>query len=207
MRRLLAMIGIGAALSSGAAAQTRFPDMAPGAMSSEQKSMYDAIMSGPRHSMEGPFNAWLRSPVLGTRLQAVGEYLRFNTSVPHKLNEFAILITAVEWSSGFEWYAHHPLALKAGLEPEVAEQLRRGERPTEMTQDETVVYDFVTQLHRQHQVGDKAFGSAKALLGEQGVMDLIALVGYYDIVSMTLNVAQVQPPADAGPTLAPPTMP
>lgn len=207
MRALLAVIGMSVALASGAAAQTRFPDMAPGAMSPDQKSMYDAIMSGPRHSMEGPFNAWLRSPVLGTRLQAVGEYLRFNTTVPHKLNEFAILITAVEWSSGFEWYAHHPLALKAGLEPEVAEQLRQGKRPAEMTDDETVVYDFVTQLHRHHQVSDKIFGSAKALLGEQGVMDLIALVGYYDIVSMTLNVGQVQPPASAGPTLTPPAMP
>ena len=207
MRKVLAAIGIGTALCSGAGAQTRFPDLAPGAMSAEQKSMYDAIMNGPRHSIEGPFNAWLRSPVLGTRLQAVGEYLRFNTTVPHKLNEFAILITAVEWSSGFEWYAHHPLALKAGLEPEVAEQLRQGGRPTKMTQDEAVVYDFVTQLHRQHQVSEKTFGSAKALLGEQGVMDLIALVGYYDIVSMTLNVAQVQPPASAGPTLAPPAMP
>lgn len=207
MRALLATIAISAGLASGAVAQTRFPDMAPDAMSPEQKSMHDAIMSGPRHSMEGPFNAWLRSPVLGTRLQAVGEYLRFNTSVPHKLNEFAILITAVEWSSGFEWYAHHPLALKAGLEPDVAEQLRQGKRPSAMTNDEAVVYDFVTQLHRQHQVGDKTFGHAKALLGEQGVMDLIALVGYYDIVSMTLNVAQVQPPASAGPTLTPPAMP
>lgn len=207
MRKLLAVIGIGAALASGAAAQTRFPDVAPGTMSPEQKSMYDAIMSGPRHSMEGPFNAWLRSPVLGTRLQAVGEYLRFNTTVPRKLNEFAILITAVEWSSGFEWYAHHPLALKAGLEPEVAEQLRRGERPAAMTQDETVVYDFVTQLHRRHQVGNREFSSATALLGEQGVMDLIALVGYYDTVSMTLNVAQVQPPENAGPNLAPPALP
>lgn len=207
MRKILAAIGLGVALASNAMAQTRFPEMAPQAMGPEQKSMYDAIMAGPRHSMEGPFNAWLRSPVLGTRLQAVGEYLRFNTTVPHKLNEFAILITAVAWGSGFEWYAHHPLALKAGLEPDVAEQLRQGKRPTEMTDDETVVYDFATQLHRQHQVSNKTFGDATKLLGEQGVMDLIALIGYYDIVSMTLNVAQVQPPASAGPTLTPPTMP
>ncbi|MGI4799294.1 MAG: carboxymuconolactone decarboxylase family protein [Janthinobacterium lividum] len=207
MRKFLLAIGISALLATSATAQTRFPEMAPGAMSADQKSMYDAIMAGPRHSMEGPFNAWLRSPVLGTRLQAVGEYLRFSTTVPHKLNEFAILITAVEWSSGFEWYAHHPLALKAGLEPEVAEQLRKGKRPTTMTPDEATVYDFVTQLHRQHQVGNKNFGDATALLGEQGVMDLVALVGYYDIVSMTLNVAQVQPPQGAGPTLAPPAMP
>lgn len=207
MRKLLLAMGLGAVLATNATAQTRFPDMSPGAMSPEQKSMYDAIMAGPRHSMEGPFNAWLRSPVLGTRLQAVGEYLRFNTTVPHKLNEFAILITAVEWSSGFEWYAHHPLALKAGLEPEVAEQLRQGKRPTTMTPDEAVVYDFVTQLHRQHQVSNKNFADATALVGEQGVMDLIALVGYYDIVSMTLNVAQVQPPQNAGPTLPVPAIP
>ena len=191
--------------SSAALAQDRFPEMKPDQMNAPQKAMYEAIMAGPRHSMAGPFNAWLRSPELGDRLQNVGEYLRFKTTVPHALNEFAILITAVEWSCGFEWYAHYPLAIKAGLEPEVAKELQGGKRPSGMTEDESVVYDFATQLHRQHQVSDVIYASAVKRLGEQGVVDLIGLLGYYDIVSMTLNVAKVQPPVEAGVTLPPPT--
>jgi 4-carboxymuconolactone decarboxylase len=181
----------------------RYPPLAPDAMSPEQKAMYDAIMAGPRHSIGGPFNAWLRSPILGERLQRVGEYLRFNTTIPHNLNEFAILITAVEWRSGFEWYAHYPLALKAGLEAAVAKDLQEGRRPANMTADETLVYDFATQLHRQHQVSDAVFDAAVKRFGEQGVTDLIALLGYYGLVSMTLNVAEVAAP-QGGPALPAP---
>jgi 4-carboxymuconolactone decarboxylase len=186
------------------AAQTRMPEMAPAQMSPEQKAMYDAIMAGPRHSMEGPFNMWLRSPDLGNRLQRVGEYLRFNTTIPHNLNEFAILITAVEWKSGFEWYAHYPLAIKAGLEPAVAKDLQEGRRPANMSADETLVYDFATQLQRQKQVSDAVYAGAIKRFGEQGVTDLVSLIGYYNLVSMSLNVAQVQAPASAGATLPAP---
>ncbi len=196
---LLAVVG----LPVQAQTVTRYPPLTPEAMSPEQKSMYDSIMAGPRHSIEGPFNAWLRSPVLGDRLQRVGEYLRFNTTIPHDLNEFAILITAVEWNSGFEWYAHYPLAIKAGLEPAVAADLQEGRRPANMTADETLVYDFATQLHRQHQVTDAVFAAAVKRFGEQGVTDLIAVLGYYGLVSMTLNVAEVTPPKNEQ-GLAPP---
>jgi 4-carboxymuconolactone decarboxylase len=189
--------------ATSALAQTpapRFPPLSPDAMSPEQRAMYDAVMAGPRHSTAGPFNAWLRSPVLGDRLQRVGEYLRFQTAMPHNLNEFAILITAVEWNASFEWYAHYPLALKAGLEPGVARDLQEGRRPAGMTADEALVYDFATQLHRQHRVSDPMFSAAVKRFGEQGVTDLIALLGYYTLVSMTLNVAEVEPP-QGGPTL------
>lgn len=182
---------------------TRYPPLAPETMTPPQKAMYDSIMAGPRHSIEGPFNAWLRSPVLGDRLQRVGEYLRFNTTIPHNLNEFAILITAVEWGSSFEWYAHYPLAMKAGLEPAVAKDLQEGRRPANMTADEALVYDFSTQLHRQHKLTDEVFNAAVKRFQEQGVTDLIALLGYYDLVSMTLNAAEVAPPP-GGPTLAVP---
>ena len=192
-------------LAAGAVAQTpRYPELNPATLNSAQKTMYDALMAGPRHSIEGPFNAWLRSPELGNRLQRVGEYLRFDTTVPHNLNEFAILITATEWKCGFEWYAHYPLAIKAGLEPAVAKDLQEGRRPANMSMDETLVYDFATQLQRQKQVSDTVYHDAVARFGEQGVTDLIGLIGYYNIVSMTLNVAEVHPPADAGPTLPPP---
>ena len=200
-------IGIIVALTTTSVAQTRFPELPPGQMTAEQKAMYDAIMAGPRHSIEGPFNAWLRSPILGDRLQKVGEYLRFNTTIPRNLNEFAILITAVEWHSGFEWHAHYPLAMTAGLPPDVAKDLQEGRRPARMTDDEALTYDFATQLQRQHQVSDRVYAAAVKRFGEQGVMDLTALLGYYNLVSMTLNIANVQPPAGAPKTLEPPAMP
>ncbi len=207
---MMRMILVGCALVgslTAASAQTRMPELNPAQMSPEQKAMYDAIMAGPRHSIEGPFNMWLRSPVLGDRLQRVGEYLRFSTTIPHNLNEFAILITAVEWKSGFEWYAHYPLAIKAGLEPAVAKDLQEGRRPAEMTPDETLIYDFVTQLQRQKQVSNAVYADAVKRFGEQGVTDLVGLIGYYNLVSMTLNVAQVEPPPGAAQTLPPPVTP
>ncbi len=194
-------------LGPAALAQNRFPPLDPAAMTPPQQALYDALMAGPRHSIEGPFNVWLRSPDLGERLQRVGEYLRFNTTLPHKLNEFAILITGAEWGAGVEWYLHYSLAIKAGLEAPVIADLQEGRRPGGMTPDEATVYDFATQLHRQHQVSDAVYRDALARFGEQGITDLIGVLGYYDLVSMTLNVAQVQPPAEAGKTLAAPPLP
>jgi 4-carboxymuconolactone decarboxylase len=144
----------------------------------------------------GPFNAWMRSPDLGNRLQNVGEYIRYRTSLPPRLNEFAILITAREWTSQYEWYAHYPLALKAGLDAKLADELALGKRPSAMKDDEAAVYDFCIELHRTRRVDDAAFNRALALFGEQGVVDLIGVSGYYTAVSMTLNVAHVMPPDD-----------
>jgi 4-carboxymuconolactone decarboxylase len=174
---------------AGGAAQAaeRFPILAPEAMTPAQRTVAEAIAAGP-------FNAWLRSPEVADRMQKVGEYLRFHSSVPRRLNEFAILITARAWDAEYEWYAHYPLALAAGLKPAVAAELAAGKRPAAMAADEAVVFDFLTELRRDRRVSDARFAEAKALLGEAGVIDLIALAGYYDAVSMTLNVAQVRPP-------------
>lgn len=197
-------------LAAGAAqAQTvdRFPPLTPEAMSPAQRTAADAIMTGPRKSLDGPFNAWLRSPELGDRLQKVGEYLRFNTSLPRGLNEFAILITGREWDSGYEWFAHYPLAIKAGLKPGIAADLKAGKRPAGMSADESLVYDFSTELHRRKQVSDAVYKGVVARFGEQGAMDLIAVNGYYDLVCMTLNVGKVQPPEGSEQTLPPPPVP
>jgi 4-carboxymuconolactone decarboxylase len=201
---------LGAALlvaAGGASDVRRFPPIPLDQMDPAQRKIADAILAGPRHSIEGPFNAWLRSPELADRLQKVGEYLRFETSLPHKLNELAILITGREWGAGFEWYAHEPLAIKAGLEQGVADQLREGKRPEGMSEDEALVYDFCTQLLRQHQVSDAAYQGVVSKFGERGATDLIGVTGYYVIVSMTLNVAQVEPPEGAPPTVPPPELP
>jgi 4-carboxymuconolactone decarboxylase len=199
-----AATALGVLLSLGGAAQAaeRFPPLPVEQMTPEQRKVADAITSGPRKSLSGPFNAWLRSPELADRLQKVGEYLRFNTSLDHRLNEFAILITAREWDSQYEWFAHYPLAMKAGLKPEVAADVAAGRRPAAMQDDERLVYDFTMELRRTRAVSDETYKAAVDKLGEQGVMDLIAVNGYYDLVSMTLNVADVKVP-EGQPPLAP----
>ena len=196
MRVLMLGAVLGVLMSTPAAAAERFPELTPQTMTPEQKAVADAIASGPRGGLRGPFNAWLRSPALADRMQKVGEHIRYSSSVPRKLNEFAILITARDWDAKFEWYAHYPLAIQAGLKPEVAADLAQGRRPRGMGPDETAVYDFCTELRRTKRVSDRTYAAAQALLGDQGVIDLIAVNGYYDLVSMTLNVAQVATPPD-----------
>lgn len=172
-------------------------------MTPEQRAAADAIRSGPRRGLRGPFQAWLRSPELANRLQRVGEFVRFNSSVPARLNELAILITARAWDAQFEWWAHHQLALQAGLDPAVATDIAEGRRPASMKADEAVVYDFCTELRANRNVSDATLKAAIELLGEQGVVDLIAVSGYYDIVSMTLNVAEVPLPDGLASPLGP----
>jgi 4-carboxymuconolactone decarboxylase len=159
-------------------------------MSPAQRSVADAILTGPRKSIGGPFNAWLRSPELADRLQKVGEYVRFNTSLDRRVNEMAILMTAQAWGSQYEWYAHAPLAIKAGLDPAIG----AGRKPDTMKDDEAIAWEFSTQLRRDHGVDDVIYAKALEKFGEQGIMDLVAVNGYYDVVSMTLNVARVVPP-------------
>jgi 4-carboxymuconolactone decarboxylase len=164
-------------------------------MSPAQRSVADAIMSGPRGGLRGPFNTWLRSPELADRLQKVGEYLRFNTSLDKRVNEMAIIMTAQAWGSQYEWYAHAPLAIKAGLDPAIVAAIGAGKKPEKMKDDEAIVWEFTTQLRRDHSVDDAIYARAVEKFGEQGVTDLIAVNGYYDVVAMTLNVARVAPPA------------
>jgi 4-carboxymuconolactone decarboxylase len=181
----------------------RFPPLESDAMTPAQREVADAISSGPRGGLRGPFQAWLRSPELAQRLQKVGEYLRFSSSVPRRLNELAILMTARAWDAQFEWYAHHRLAMEAGLDPAVAADIAEGRRPTSMQPDEAIVHDFCAELRATRTVSDATLRAAVDLLGEQGVIDLIAVNGYYDVVSMTLNVAEVPLPDGLAPPLKP----
>lgn len=197
MKTILRVSAICVLFASSAVALTgeRMAEIPLDKMSSAQRAVADAIMSGPRGGLRGPFNAWLRSPVLADRLQKVGEYIRFNTSLDKRVNEMAILMTAQAWGSQYEWYAHAPLAIKAGLDPDIVAAIGAGRKPEKMKDDEAVVWEFTTQLRRDHGVDDAIYARALEKLGEQGIMDLIAVNGYYDVVSMTLNVARVAPPA------------
>lgn len=191
-----ATILAGLLMATTANAAERFPELRPEQMTPAQKQVAEAIVSGPRGSIRGPFNAWLRSPELADRLQKVGEHIRYRSSLPPRLNEFAILITARHWNAKFEWYAHYPLALQGGLRPEVAADLAKGLKPRGMADDEAAIYDFCTELRRDRKVSDATYARVHKLFGDQGVIDLIGVNGYYDLVSMTLNVAEVATPPD-----------
>jgi 4-carboxymuconolactone decarboxylase len=173
----------------------RFPELTRDQMTDAQKRAYDGIVSGPRGGARGPFNVLLRSPELADTVQRVGAHLRFSSSLPARLNELAIIINARFWGSKYEWYAHRPLAIKGGLAESIADDVAQGRRPASMKADEEVVYDFCTTLHQKHVVDDALFERAKTAFGEQGVVDLIGVSGYYTIVSMVLNVAEIPLPA------------
>ena len=182
-------------------------------MTPEQRAVADAIMKGPRAavgspaaaagatSLSSPFNVWNRKPELADRLQKVGEYIRFRSSLPPRLNEFAILIVARKWNAQYEWFAHHRLAMAGGLDPKVAADLAQGRMPASMKPDEQIVYDFSTEMHERHGVSDATYQRAVDALGEQGVADLIAVNGYYVLVAMTVNVDRTPIPNSATPPL------
>ena len=184
-------------------------------MTPAQRAYADALMSGPvsatgsaavvpgADSLGSPFNVYLRSPELAQQLRKVAEHIRFNSSLPARLNEFAILVTARHWGSQYEWVAHHRLALKAGLNPAVAQELALGKRPSGMQEDETAIYNFSHELHKQHAVSDETFKAVLDLFGEQGVVDLIAVNGYYTLVSMILNVDRAPVAGGGTPPLPP----
>lgn len=166
----------------------RFKPLTSEQLAPEQKAMVNDLLSGMRTSLDGPFNVLLRSPEMGNLSQKLGEYLRFRTVVPKRLNEMAILMTARWWSSQYEWYLHETQALSAGLNAAVIDAIQAGQRPAQMQPDEAVVYGFCTELRDRRRVSDGTFKAALSLLGERGVVDLVATMGYYDLVSMALNV-------------------
>ncbi len=168
-------------------------------LTADQKVVYDGIRGGPRAKVAnsgaskpgplgGPFNVMLRSPGVGNIVQALGGEIRFKSSIPTKLNELAIMVTARYWTSQYEWYAHCRLALEAGLDPEIAKDVAENRRSAKMDADEAMIYDFSRELHETKGVSDANYKRVLDRFGERGVFDLIAVNGYYSLVSMILNV-------------------
>ena len=160
----------------------------------EQNDILEAIKSGPRGAIRGPFPAWIRSPILADRGQKLGEFVRYNTSFEPKLAELAIIVCARYWTAQYEWYAHAKLALDGGLASSIVDAIARKERPDGMAADEAAVYDFCTELHRDKNVSAATYEAALNQFGERGVVELVGISGYYTMVSMTLNVFEVELP-------------
>src|SRR5882672_2497852 len=166
----------------------RFKPLTWDEMTPAQRTMMEHLFAGPRGGANGPFNVLLRSPEMGDIAQQFGASMRFNQSMPRKLNEMAIIITARYWTSQYEWYAHKRAALQAGLNPAIVDAIQNGRRPAGMAKDEEAVYTFCSELLNKKQVSDVTFAAAKAAVGEKGVVDLIGVMGWYQTVSMLLNV-------------------
>jgi 4-carboxymuconolactone decarboxylase len=174
--------------------EPRFPQLTMDQLNDEQNPLAEQIMKVSRVGLGGPYSPLLRSPVLGQKMFDLLYYLRWQTSVPLKLNELAILIIGRQWRSQVEWFAHAPLAIKAGLSPAIVAELKTNKRPSSMPPEESVVYDFVTELTRKHVVSDETFNRTKELLGEKQVVDLTAVTGTYITIAMMLAMAEESVP-------------
>jgi 4-carboxymuconolactone decarboxylase len=181
-----ALFGAGPAISK----EPRFPQLTMDQLTEAQKPLAEQIMKVSSVGLGGPYNPMIRSPVLGQRLYDLFYYLRWQTSVPTKLNEFAILIIGRQWRSQVEWFAHAPLAAKAGLSAGVIAELKEGRRPAGMAEDEAVVYDFVTELTTTKKVLDETYARAKKVFNDQQIVDLTAVAGNYVMVAMLLAMAE-----------------
>jgi 4-carboxymuconolactone decarboxylase len=168
----------------------RMPPLAPSQMSAAQRAAADELTAGPRKGVKGPFIALLRSPELLARLQKVGEFLRFGSSLPPRVTEFATLIVARACTQQFEWFTHVPLALKAGTTQATIDALREGRHPATMDADEQLVHAFTMEVLRDHGASDATYQQAVERFGEAGVVELTSLIGYFALVSMVLNVTQ-----------------
>lgn len=162
--------------------------------SDHQQRVHDAIVSGPRGRVRGPLAVWLHRPGLAENAQALGQYCRYDSSLPPRLSELAILTMAVAWRAEFEWWAHKPIALKAGVAADVVEALRRGGDIPFVKDDERVVHAFITALVERRHVPDALYREAVDLLGDGMVVDLVGLAGYYTLISMTLKAFEIEPP-------------
>ena len=181
---------------------SRLAPLTPEGMTAEQREVAEAIRNGPRGGMRGPFEAWLRAPGLADTAQRLGAYCRFGSSLPGDINELAILLTGKHWKAQFEFWAHARLALQAGLAPEIVEAIRIGAEPPFTRDIERVTYAAVREYFETHRLSPATYDRAIKTLGEAGLVDLIGVVGYYGLVSMTLNIFEVGLPEGAKEPLA-----
>jgi 4-carboxymuconolactone decarboxylase len=176
----------------------RVPVLAEETLAPEQRALIDSIRSGPRGSsigIRGPFAVFLHAPAFGELAQKLGGHCRFNTAVPPRLSEFAVLVTAKLWRAQYEWYAHVPQAERAGVKAATIRELHAGRAPKSASKDERAIYDFIQELYKTRRVSDKNYKRVNAILGDAATVELVGILGYYVLISMVLNVFRMAPPA------------
>jgi 4-carboxymuconolactone decarboxylase len=176
----------------------RLPTIADEDLTPQQRKLTDAIRSGPRGRlvMNGPFACFLHAPEYGDVAQQLGAHVRYHTSLPPRLSEFAILTTARFWRAQYEWFAHAPIAERAGVAPHTIRDLRAGRAPARAPADERALYEFIKELYRTRRVSDATYRKVHKLLGNPGMVELVGILGYYALISMTLNVFRAAIPDD-----------
>lgn len=170
----------------------RLPEFQASEATDQQKHVLEKILSGPRGNLNGPFLGWIHSPELADHAQQLGAFCRYNTGLPLRLSELAILVTAARWKSQAEWYIHYPIAIDAGVSEDVAEAIRTGNPPKFSDPDEELIYAFATELYENKRVSDATYNKAKERFGHVVVVNLVGLLGYYALVAMTLNVFEMR---------------
>jgi 4-carboxymuconolactone decarboxylase len=195
-RALVWLSGLGF-VALAAHAEDRLPTIPPAQYSAEQKQAAVEFEAARKVAVFGPFEPLMHSPQVMSHTRAMGDYLRYKSAIGNTLSELAILVTAREWSQDFEWSAHAPIAVKAGIRAEIVDAIAEGRRPAGMSSDEEIVYEFAGELIKNRQVSNATFDKAKARFGAKGVVDLTGIVGYYTFLAMQLNVAQYPAPKDA----------
>jgi 4-carboxymuconolactone decarboxylase len=184
------------AFAVGAYGQERLPTIPPDRYTDEQKQAAEEFRSARKVPVFGPFEPLMYSPQVMNLARAMGDYLRYKSAIGNTLSELVILVTAREWTQDYEWYVHYPIALKAGIKQETVDAIADGRRPTGMSEDEEIVYDFSTELHRNKRVSDRTFTRAEKRFGKKGVVDLTGIAGYYTFLAMQLNAAGYEGPRD-----------
>jgi 4-carboxymuconolactone decarboxylase len=183
-----------------AAAQERYPALTPDQLSPEQKAYVENLQKPPRNNTTAlknpPFRVYMRSPELAPKLEAISDYVRWGTGLEPRLTELAIMITARQWSSQWIWRGHYRAAVRGGLDPSVGADIAAGRRPEKMKADETILYNYATEMYRDKAVADATYAAAVKQFGEKGLIDLVATMGYYDTVAMTLITAKAVAPRE-----------
>jgi 4-carboxymuconolactone decarboxylase len=195
----LAMVMVGTAAS--ARAQDRMPPIPPERLTAAQKKAIEEFKAARSVDISGPFVPLLRSPEVMNRARAMGDYLRYKSSLPPRLSEFVILLTARRWTQQYEWHAHQPLALQGGLRGEVVKAIADGRRPDGMAEDEDAVYTLWDEVQRTQSVSDATYARAVGKVGEQGVIDVLGITGYYTMLAMVMNTARTPLPDGVKPPL------
>ena len=178
---------------------TRLAQIKEEDLNTAQQALLESLRAGPRGkslTLRGPFAAWMHAPEFGQLAQALGAHARYKTALEPRLSEFAILCTARFWKAQYEWFAHGPMALKAGVKPKVIEDLRKGRAPASAPKDERAIYAFVQELYKTRRVSNQAYKRVRAFLNDAAMVELVGILGYYTLISMTLNVFHMLPPED-----------
>lgn len=198
-QKVFTAIYLGIIVTSTAFAQSRLPTIAPEKYTEEQKKAAEEFLAARKTPVFGPFEPLMHSPQMMSQARSMGDYLRYHSAIGNTLSEFAILVTAREWTQDYEWHVHYPIALKMGIKKEIADAIADGRRPTGMSEDEEIVYDFSTELHKNKRVSEATFARADKRFGKAGVVDLTGINAYYTLLAMQLNVAQYPLPKGGKP--------